>query len=198
MSSSSVVKEACVRVLRSRAWLAGAAAAVAFASATAVHGEEGAAKTVFTEGRRAGGRPQWAYPSPYDAGEGQPSARFLDRDHFARSVRQWNLSALLRAWEASDSDETWPWVWTWRNKNGPHYVFVGVAEMTLDLARELASRSERNNLTVVVGSIQGLGPGLLGDLHAARCAVIESQPEQIDFQEKILMLKDERIICYLS
>lgn len=138
------------------------------------------------ETSRAGGPPEpvWAYPSPYDA-DASRSSRFLQRRDFTTWSSQWNLRALLAAWEESDTEETWPWVWTWRNPNGPHFVFVGVDDTTLELARSIAGRSEKNNLTVVVPSVDELDAKVLGDLYAARCAVIEQRPQQIDFEAKV-------------
>lgn len=76
-------------------------------------------------------------------------------------------------------------MWTWRNPNGPHFVFVGVDDTTLELARSIAGRSEKNNLTVVVPSVDELDAKVVGDLYAARCAVIEQRPQQIDFEAKV-------------
>ena len=36
----------------------------------------------------------------------------------------------------------------------------------------------------------------VSDFHSKRCAIHISKPDQIDFQNKILMLEDERVICY--
>ena len=64
--------------------------------------------------------------------------------------------------------------------------------------KRVAEASPQNNLTCIVKdrkefSDVDFGPS---DIYACRCALVESQPSQIDFKEKILMLEDERIICY--
>ena len=81
---------------------------------------------------------------------------------------------------------------------GPHHVFLGVSPQTLAQARAIAEADVNNNLTLVVGSLselatQGVTPE---ELYAQRCAVIEGTMEQMDAENKILMLADERIICF--
>ena len=106
---------------------------------------------------------------------------------------------MLAHWESETKDETWPWVWTWRNPNGPHQVFVGVGDDTLATARAFCSASDRHNLTLVISSIEddlvskGLRPA---DFYQCRCAIIEGEVEQIDAGAKMLMLRDERILCF--
>ena len=182
-----------------------AAAAAAVLGATVVAAAE-KEEGVETAGKDGG--VEWAYPSPYHAGVDRH--RFRQEGRFTRLRREWDLAALLSVWTESDGEETWPWVWTWRNENGPHHVFVGVDAQTLDQCRRVAAASPQNNLTLVLprghplllaeraGSHEGGDKhGVsLADFYACRCAVVESRPAQIDFAEKVLMLEDERMICY--
>ena len=137
---------------------------------------------------------KWAYPSPYDEEE----RRFVDANAYRSKQYVWDLNGLLKRWQASEEEETWPWVWTQRNPNGPHFVFVGVDSRTLNACEAACEASENHNLTLVVRSLEdleekGYDPA---DFYAHRCAIIESRPSQIDFDHKILMLEDERIMCY--
>eukprot|EP00938_MAST-03A_sp_MAST-3A-sp1_P006023 g6023.t1 len=73
-----------------------------------------------------------------------------------------------------------------------------VDKFTLPACEAACSASENHNLTLVVRSLAdlekvGYDPA---DFYAQRCAIIESCPSQIDFDHKILMLEDERIMCY--
>jgi len=80
---------------------------------------------------------------------------------------------------------------------GPHYVFYGVSKHTLTQAKAIAEADRRNNLTVVVSPDElkkhNINPE---DLYKCRCAVIDGEIKQMDVVNKILMLADERIICY--
>ena len=119
-------------------------------------------------------------------------------EQFKHTSQRWNLLALLERWQQSDGEETWPWVWTWRNENGPHFIFIGINERTLQLCIDAAEQSPQHNLTLVVSDLQeiyrqGHKPE---DFYAQRCAIVESLPSQIDFKNQILMLNDERILCF--
>lgn len=142
-------------------------------------------------------RVQWAYPSPYEEGE-ETERRFVDAKKYRRTREMWDLLGLLKRWQSSEEEETWPWVWTQRNPNGPHFVFVGVDAYTLRACEVACESSETHNLTLVVRSLSDLDEAGYSptDFYAQRCAIIESCPSQIDFHHKILMLEDERIVCY--
>merc|ERR1712113_1109985 len=105
---------------------------------------------------------------------------------FKQTMEKWNLKSLVDRWTASEGDETWPWVWTWRNPNGPHHLFVGINDETLDLCQKLSGASSQNNLTLIVRDMGEIGEAHLKEFYASRCAVIESAPSQIDFENKIL------------
>ena len=74
---------------------------------------------------------------------------------------------------------------------------MGVDETTISKAQNIA-KNPQNNLTLVIQSEQELEPfGYnLSDFHNERFAVHLSKPKQMDFDNKILMLEDERILCY--
>ena len=195
---------------------AAAAVVAGVAGATAARAQAVAGEGDKRPGTEDGEGVEWAWPSPYHAGV-DTSARFRQERRFRRRREEWDLAALLAVWTESEGEETWPWVWTWRNENGPHHVFVGVDGQTLEQCRRVADASPQNNLTLILqpghpllladdASRRGGGdeccePGdkgsiSLADFYACRCAVVESRPAQIDFAEKVLMLDDERLICY--
>lgn len=148
-------------------------------------------------------RQRWAYPSPYhgadDNGHSGPDAfvadvgsRFLDR-----SKKTWRLRALVEYWQTLDGEECWPWVWCQPNPNGPHHVFIGADETLLDRCRSVTEASPRNNITIIVPSEQCLQQYAPLDLYfKAGAAVIEGDVAQFDAPDHVLMMKDERIICF--
>ena len=171
------------------ATLAGIASGTTIASATAAN-------------RKRQRDIEWAYPSPYDLDdneENKPSNRFLPTDSFRKTTITWNLKRLLDTWDQEDGEETWPWVWTWHNEHGTHAVFVGVDNHTLQECQRFAEESPQHNLTLVASTDEISSQGLTADdFYAHRCAIIDSSPKQIDMQHQILMLEDERLVCYDS
>ena len=140
---------------------------------------------------------EWAYPSPYD--QDLPYNRFVDASQLKRQVNIWDLNGLLNIWANSDGQESWPWVWTWHNSVGPHHVFIQLNKYTLQHTKRISDESERNNSTLVVKSIEDLKVFNLTPemFYENRCAIIEGVIlHQLDSENKILMLNDERIICY--
>lgn len=140
---------------------------------------------------------EWAYPHPYD--ESVEKSRFLDSSgtKYRDKVDQWKLHELVKLWEETDGEETWPWVWCLWNPVGPHHVFVGINDQSLQLASQIANANRNNNLTIVVTSIAEIEKfAPVSEFHKCRCGVIECPVQQTDVEHKILMLKDERIICY--
>ena len=136
----------------------------------------------------------WAYPHPYSKGS---KDRFVDAEKYLLKTTVWDLKKIVDRWDETDDGETWPWVWCWHNPNGPRHIFVGVDETTISKAQNIA-KNPQNNLTLVIQSEQELEPfGYnLSDFHNERFAVHLSKPKQMDFDNKILMLEDERILCY--
>jgi hypothetical protein len=141
-------------------------------------------------------RPVWAYPSPYDA-EGAAPGRFADTSSLTSAKHVWDLPKLVDIWR-NTKEEAWPWVWCDRNPVGPHHVFINVSEQTLALVAAISLADVRNNVTVVVSCEADLASAGITEqqLNAHRSAVIFVPLEQLDADNKILMLADERIIVY--
>ena len=97
-----------------------------------------------------------------------------------------------------DGLEVWPWVWTWRNRDGPHHVFVGLNADTIPEIERLAKESPRNNIMIVAApppeEMHKLAPRKF--YQDCQCGVIESEVALMDVKAKIMMLDDERIICF--
>ena len=138
---------------------------------------------------------KWAFPHPY--GNDTDTNRFVDAKQFRLKKTVWNLKGIVDRWSSEDDDETWPWVWCVHNENGPNHVFIGVDESTLLRGKALAKNAQ-NNLTLVIKDIQDLEKYgyTVSDFYHQRFAVHISNPKEMDFQNKILMLEDERIVCY--
>ena len=161
----------------------------------------------------------WAFPSPYH--EEVTPDRFANVEKYRIAKTGWDLRQLVNLWRSTDQ-ESWPWIWynllifsassflllkfvslrclvrCDRNPVGPHYIFINVNSNTLHQVLEISKADIRNNITVVIDSIDALKKHGITDLqlYACRCAIIESPLEQIDAENKILMLRDERIIVY--
>ena len=149
------------------------------------------------EGKEEETEPEWAYPHPYDSSIDKK--RFLDStdSKYKEHGERWNLLELVKLWEETDGEETWPWVWCLRNPVGPHHLFIGVSENTLELARKICDSDRNNNLTIIVNSIEEIEKyAPVRDFYNCRCGVIECPVQQADTENKMLMLKDERIICF--
>jgi len=141
--------------------------------------------------------PNWAYPHPYDFSI--EKERFLDSsgEKYRKVEDTYNLKELVALWEETDGEETWPWVWCLRNPVGPHHLFIGVSKNTLELMSKVAKESVNNNLTIIVNSIDEIEKfGPIQDYFDCRCGVIEVPVKQTDIKNKIIMLRDERIICF--
>lgn len=140
---------------------------------------------------------EWAYPHPYET-DAEPE-RFVKPVYFRKVKKEWDLIGILRHWQQSE-DETWPWVWCQPNPNGPHAVFIGIDKSTLCTCESLSAASPQQNLTLVVEDFNEIREAGLeaSEFYRNRCAIIKSKPKQIDLQHRILMLEDERIVCYDS
>ena len=74
---------------------------------------------------------------------------------------------------------------------------MGVDNHTLDECQRFAEESPQHNLTLIASSDDIAKQGLAADdFYVHRCAVIDSSPKQIDMEHQILMLEDERLVCY--
>ena len=115
-------------------------------------------------------------------------------DLYMNKVEKGDLKTLVN--EFAKGKNVWPWVWTHRNENGPHFVFVGSNKELDERIKMLAKQSPQNNLLVVATTKDSLSQPL-SFYYENRCGVIEDvEVELIDSTEKILMLNDERIICF--
>lgn len=117
-------------------------------------------------------------------------------DVYVKNPRVEDLRPLVRSWE--HGLDVWPWVWTWRNQHGPHHVFVGLnGDAVSDIER--LSRDARNNITIVApeADLREHAPGGDQSFYArCQCGHIESQVALMDVKAKIMMLDDERIVCF--
>lgn len=117
-----------------------------------------------------------------------------DFDIYMTKTKKGDLKMLVN--EFAKGKNVWPWVWTHRNENGPHFVFVGSNKDSDEKIKMLALQSPQNNLLVVATTKDSLSKPL-SFYYENRCGVIENvEVELIDSTEKILMLDDERIICF--
>ena len=115
-------------------------------------------------------------------------------DLYVHKTKRGDLKMLVN--EFAKGKNVWPWVWTHRNENGPHFVFVGSNKDSDEKIKMLAKQSPQNNLLVVATTKDSLSKPL-SFYYENRCGVIENvEVELIDSTEKILMLDDERIICF--
>lgn len=103
-----------------------------------------------------------------------------------------DLRRLVNAWE--HGHDVWPWVWTWRNPHGPHHVFIGLNER-VDRAIEALAVDEQNNMIVVASPSEFARRGMAYYMKH-RCAIVHSHVALMDVEAKLLMLQDERIICF--
>ena len=114
-------------------------------------------------------------------------------DVYIRTPRSSDLRGLVR--EFMNGKEVWPWVWTWRNQNGPHHVFVGVNEDTIFEIERLA-RDARNNITLIENEAKLFQLRPMQFYSKCQCGVIDERVQLMDVRAKIMMLEDERIICF--
>ena len=148
-------------------------------------------------------REEWAYPSPYHAtdteGHVGPDAfvPHLERRFLDHSKKYWRLKALVDYWQTLEEEECWPWVWCQPNPMGPHHVFVGADETLLERCRSVTAASPRNNITIIVPKeecLQRHAP--LDQYFKVGAAVIEGEVAQFDAPDRVLMMTDERIVCF--
>lgn len=106
-----------------------------------------------------------------------------------------DLSYLLEEFEKGK--EVWPWIWTWRNQNGPHHVFVGTSPEVDKKIEELAKASPRNNLLVLTDDKSRRLTQDPSFYYKHRCGLVEHVTiEAIDSEDKIILLSDERVLCF--
>jgi hypothetical protein len=87
-----------------------------------------------------------------------------------------------------------PWLWTQRNEDGPHYVFVGVTKDTLSKCQQISSASPQHNILLIADESEIVKYATADDFYKARCAIHDAKPIEIDWENKILLLGDERLV----
>ncbi|CEL98413.1 unnamed protein product [Vitrella brassicaformis CCMP3155] len=124
----------------------------------------------------------------------------------AASDHSGDLVGYLKQWR--DGKDTWPWVWCQPNPHGPLYVFVisgkppaepAKVPPARDLVTEvhrIAKSDGRNNCLVLARSEDLRRFGREEDFWSARCGIHDAPIERIDVDNKMLLLSDERIVCY--
>ena len=116
-------------------------------------------------------------------------------DVYIENPTKEDLKGLLQQFE--EGKEVWPWIWTWRNANGPHYVFVGTDSCSDEKIKQLANASVRNNILVITDNKSRLLHSDREFYYKHRCGLIENVSiAEMDTEEKIIMLDDERVIVF--
>lgn len=116
-------------------------------------------------------------------------------DVYIENPTKEDLKGLLQQFE--EGKEVWPWIWTWRNANGPHYVFVGTDSCSDEKIKQLANASVRNNILVITDNKSRLLNSDREFYYKHRCGLIENVSiAEMDVEEKIIMLDDERVIVF--
>jgi hypothetical protein len=118
-----------------------------------------------------------------------------DFDIYLTSVKKEDLKFLFRA--NQEGLDVWPWIWTQPNESGPHHVFVGeIKEEQLEEIKKLKETVPNINILVISNSesVHKLGVDRLYELECG--IVLDTQIELADLENRMIMLEDERIICF--
>jgi hypothetical protein len=118
-----------------------------------------------------------------------------DFDIYLTSVKKEDLKFLFRAYQ--EGLDVWPWIWTQPNESGPHHVFVGkIEERQLEEIKKLKESIFNINILVISDSesVEKLGIDRLYELECG--IVLDTQIELADLENRMIMLEDERIICF--
>jgi hypothetical protein len=131
-----------------------------------------------------------------------------DFDIYLTNPTKEDLLPLLNEYTVNNKN-VWPWIWTWHNPNGPHYIFVGTNTAMNNRIVELANDSPRNNIIVITNNNENDGSStgssssnhvLTKDIsfyYTNRCGIIDNVTiQEIDIINKIILLSDERILCF--
>jgi hypothetical protein len=108
------------------------------------------------------------------------------------AAKEKSLKELVDAHKAGI--EGWPWLWTQRNPDGPHFVFVGVTKDTLSRCQQIAQASPQHNLLLIADESEIEKYFTVDDFYRARCGIHDAKPIEIDWENKILLLRDERLL----
>ncbi len=123
-----------------------------------------------------------------------------DFDFYVSKPSVKDLPILLHKFDV-EGLEVWPWIWTHPNNDGPHHVFVGISEDSLDEIQRLRNESNQNNILVIASEDELKEVALKRNdpdiYERCQCGlVIDSQLELLNHEAKILMLDDERVIAF--
>jgi hypothetical protein len=118
-------------------------------------------------------------------------------DVYVDNPKQEDLKFLLKA--HLNGLDVWPWIWTQPNDdNGPHHVFVGsIGEKEIQLMKSLKKEQPNVNLLVITDTTTATETIGLQRLYELECGIVlDTHVELSDLQNKIIMLEDERVICF--
>ena len=117
-----------------------------------------------------------------------------DFDIYLTSVKKEDLKFLFRA--NQEGLDVWPWIWTQPNESGPHHVFVGkIEEEQLEEIKKLKESVHNINILVISDS-ESVGK-IVDRLYELECGIVlDTQIELADLENRMIMLEDERIICF--
>ncbi|GFH56256.1 hypothetical protein CTEN210_12732 [Chaetoceros tenuissimus] len=123
-----------------------------------------------------------------------------DFDYYVSKPTIEDLPVLLHKFDVLNM-EVWPWIWVHLNHDGPHHVFVGISEDSLDEIQRLRNESERNNILIIAPeeklkevAMKRNDPEIY---ERCQCGlVMDSKLELLNHEAKILMLDDERVIAF--
>ena len=103
------------------------------------------------------------------------------------------LAGIVQRWKETGAD-SWPWVWCWRNENGPLYVFVGCNAQTIERIEQLARENPNRNFVLVCPEREAARHADLARFHRCRVGIVESPVVELDLENRICMLRDERVL----
>lgn len=120
-----------------------------------------------------------------------------DFDVYLETPTADDLPTLLREFQAGK--EVWPWIWTQPNVDGPHDVYV-LPEHAMDESSSLTAiqtfriNNPGRNVMLVIPD-----PAVLDSVPKElldHCGVVQSNIALLNHRHKILMLEDERVVCF--
>jgi len=122
------------------------------------------------------------------------------RDDFDLYIAKPLRRDLIDLYNANQNGKNvWPWIWTQHNSNGPHHVFVGKVTMEqIGKIKNLRQNVPNVNILVITDgeSVKQLEGGV-HCLNELECGlVIDTNVQITDHDNQMIMLEDERIICF--
>ena len=115
-------------------------------------------------------------------------------------IKNTTKSDLIHLYEQNQKGlNVWPWIWTQHNDNGPHHVFIGkISSKDLDQIKEVRQNVPNVNILIITDSESANSlPGGVDSLFELECGlVLDTNVELTDDKNKLIMLADERILCF--